>query len=69
MARRIKSLTHGNLPTANPYETPKQLSKSPYHREHRSKRGRIKHKPESRYGNALSYKAKKQELKLKAQED
>ena len=50
MARRVKSLKHGDAKEKN----------IPWHREHRSKKGRLKYR--SNWGNALLFKKKKQEL-------
>ena len=59
MARRYKSLGH-NLSNANPY-TPWHTKVSPFHREHRSKKGREFH---IRYADYVDYKRKKEQLKI-----
>jgi hypothetical protein len=61
MARRIKSLAH-NVEDASPYESWHRRV-SPYHREHRSKKGRRGAIPQ--YANIVRYKEKLEELKLK----
>lgn len=62
-ARRHKSLTHGVKQVASPYE-PWVLKTSPFHREHRSKKGRRK-KSKNLYKLALQFKRKKETLLLK----
>ncbi len=61
MARRTPSLGHGGK-EANPYES-SHFKKSPWHREHRSKKGR--QKKEGPYDSLLDFKRRKTELKEK----
>ncbi len=65
MARRIKSFAHG-AGDANPFE-PYHTKVSPFHREHRSKKGRTK--PIPHYGGVVIYKQKLKKLKEKELED
>lgn len=64
MARRYKSLAHG-IKNANPYE-PWHTKKSPFHREHRSKKGR---EFRIRYEDSIALKRRLEELKIKELED
>ena len=59
MARRKASFAH-NLEDANPYE-PWHRKVSPYHREHRSKKGR--HVSIPHYSGIVEYRKKLQRLK------
>ena len=64
MARRYKSLAHG-IKDADPYN-PYHSKVSPYHREHRSKKGRAM---KYTYDATIAYKKKVEELKLKELEN
>ena len=65
MARRNKSLAF-NSPEANPFESAHPVV-SPFHREHRSKKGR--HKSIQQFGNVVLYRKKLADLKLKELEE
>ena len=61
MARRVKSLSHNIKQIGNPYESPKPLAKSTYHRDHRAKKNmRLKH----RYKSFLDFKRKIEKEKI-----
>lgn len=57
---RVKSLAHGLKTIADPYESPPPLTKSTYHREHRSKKNR---RFISQYGKIGIYRRKLKKLK------